>query len=75
MMKLYKEFLPEQTLKDLLNNTIIPEVVMTYRKYEEEGTEKKELNLWLARWEKEVGKIVPNYIGQVLTNEFGIKLE
>jgi hypothetical protein len=49
-------------LKDLLNNTIIPEVVMTYRKYEEEGTEKKELNLWLARWEKEVGKIVPNYI-------------
>ena len=60
--KLHKELLSHELLKDLLNCTIIPEIVMTYRKYEQEGTKKQDLKQWGERWCKEIGKIVPNYL-------------
>jgi hypothetical protein len=48
--KLHKELLSHELLKDLLNCTIIPEIVMTYRKYEKEGTTKQDLKQWGERW-------------------------
>ncbi len=47
---------------------------MTYRKYEEEGTRKEDLIEWTRRWVKEIGKIVPQYLEEVLFNDFNISL-
>jgi hypothetical protein len=61
-LKLYKEFFSTETLKELVNSTVIPEIVMTYRKYEQEGTRQEDLVEWTRRWAREVGKVVPHYL-------------
>lgn len=55
-----------------MNCTIVPEIVMTYRKYEKEGTSKEELGQWAQRWVKEIGKVVANYLEDVLAIDFNI---